>query len=94
MSEVSIFIIYFIFSFYFLQRNRIQVSSKTGMPVGVLGKGLTKSNLKDLDSKYEEEHGAPTRSLITVTSIRNKDETPEEKLERKKLVKEIRRVCI
>jgi protein LTV1 len=81
----------------FEQRNLIKVSGKTGIPVGVLGKGLTKQNLKELDTAYDIETGQRSnnraRSTLTgATSIRTKDETPEERRERKKLVKEYRKV--
>lgn len=68
------------------------------MPVGVLGKGLTKHALKELDDKYAEEHNVPTsrvRSIMTgVTSVRSKTETTEERKDRKKIVKEYRRVSL
>ena len=72
------------------------MNPKTGMPEGVLGKGLTAHNLKTLDKEYDEEHGVrPMKSIYTeVSSARHKNETPEERNERKKLVKELRRVII
>ncbi|ODN05253.1 Protein LTV1 [Orchesella cincta] len=77
------------------KRNLIKVSTKTGIPVGVLGKGgLTKDNLKVLDHEYNEEHGTPDRAktmMSGVTSIRSKNETSQERRERKQSVKEYRR---
>lgn len=66
------------------------------MPVGVLGKGLTKHNLKMLDDGYAQENNLPTGRAKSVmsgaTSIRSKNETAEQRRERKQLVKEYRRV--
>jgi len=76
---------------------RIRISGRTGMPIDVLGKGgLTKQNLKQLNNEYDNDRansGVATRSMISgATSIRTKDETPEERRERKRLVKEYRKV--
>ncbi|CAL8131702.1 unnamed protein product [Orchesella dallaii] len=77
------------------KKNLIKVSGRTGIPVGVLGKGgLTKDNLKVLDEKYNEEHGVPERRqtiMSGMSSIRSKNETTQERRERKQLVKEHRR---
>nr|SVE77694.1 EOG090X08PQ [Daphnia lumholtzi]SVE78322.1 EOG090X08PQ [Daphnia lumholtzi]SVE78950.1 EOG090X08PQ [Daphnia lumholtzi] len=74
----------------------IKVCPKTGVPLNVLGKpGLTK---KFLD-QFNQETGvsrktcAETQSIISTLSaisIRPKDETPEQRAERKRLVKEYR----
>lgn len=70
---------------------------RTGVPLNVLGKpGLTK---KFLD-QFNQETGAKedcieTQSIISTLStisIRPKDETPEQRKDRKQLVKEYRRV--
>lgn len=78
------------------QRNIIKIRGRTGIPIGVLGKGLTKQNLKVLDDKYAEENNLVStraKSMMTgATSVRHKDETPEERRERKLLVKEYRKV--
>lgn len=77
----------------FTQKNHIRISGKTGIPVDVLGKGLTKHALKTLDDQYAVEHNVPTKSIMSgVTSIRSKTETSDERRDRKKLVKEYRRV--
>ncbi|OXA63705.1 protein LTV1 homolog [Folsomia candida] len=74
------------------KKNHIRISGKTGIPVDVLGKGLTKHALKTLDDQYAVEHNVPTKSIMSgVTSIRSKTETSDERRDRKKLVKEYRR---
>jgi len=77
------------------KKNQIRVSGRTGMPVGVLGKnGLTKDNLKMLNAENSPDDGKAerARSIMTgATSIRNKDETPQERRERKMGVKEYRK---
>lgn len=70
---------------------------KTGIPINVLGKpGLTKKYLDQLDQAVNaEKDDVETRSVISTLStisIRPKDETPEQRKERKQLVKEYRRV--
>merc|ERR1719411_1849045 len=64
--------------------NKIQLSSKTGIPKGVLGRGLTAGALKQLDVEtgvLDEE----------VMSFRPKHETLEEKRDRKSNIKQLRR---
>jgi len=91
------------------KRNVIKVSGRTGMPLGVLGVGLTKDKLRELDKEYEASRRAegsadeddfqiPSktngRSIVTasgISSVRGKNETPEERHERKQMVKEYRR---
>jgi len=77
------------------KKNPIKVSGRTGMPVGVLGKqGLTKNNLKMLDAESDSDDGdvKRERSIMSgATSIRNKNETPQERRDRKMLVKEYRK---
>nr|CAG4651104.1 EOG090X08PQ [Simocephalus serrulatus]SVE94329.1 EOG090X08PQ [Simocephalus serrulatus] len=74
----------------------IKVCPRTGVPLNVLGKpGLTKKFLDQLN----EETGTKvdcveTQSIISTLStisIRPKDETPEQRKDRKQLVKEYRR---
>jgi len=73
---------------------RIQVDPKTGIPRDVLGKpGLTKKFLDQLNEATNDGDD-DTRSLISTLStisIRPKDETPEQRKERKALVKDFRR---
>jgi protein LTV1 len=81
------------------QAARIQINAKTGLPMNVLDgddKGkLTRRALAKLAT--EEQKSAPgpkslcaesVLSTLSVLSIRPKDETPEERRERKKLLKE------
>lgn len=81
---------------------KIQINPKTGIPINVLdndqaGK-LTEKSLAKLNSESKISDNAGPKSLcaesvlstLTVLSIRPKDETPEEKRERKKLLKEYR----
>jgi len=74
---------------------KIRISGRTGMPVGVLGKtGLTKDNLKMLNAENNPEEGRADRArsiMSGATSIRNKNETTEERRERKMGVKEYRK---
>ena len=71
---------------------------KTGVPLNVLGKpGLTKKFLDQLDQQTDgtKKNYADTQSIISTLStisIRPKDETPEQRTERKRLVKEYRQV--
>ncbi|XP_046643662.1 protein LTV1 homolog isoform X1 [Daphnia pulicaria] len=74
----------------------IKVCPKTGVPLNVLGKpGLTKKFLDQLDQQTEgtKKNCVETQSIISTLStisIRPKDETPEQRTERKRLVKEYR----
>jgi protein LTV1 len=74
------------------------VCPKTGVPLNVLGKpGLTKKFLDQLDQQTDgtKKNYADTQSIISTLStisIRPKDETPEQRTERKRLVKEYRQV--
>lgn len=81
------------------KKNKIQINRKTGLPMNVLDgeKGkLTERALAKL--ALDEEKAAGPKSLcaesvlstLSVLSIRPKDETPEERRERKKLLKEYR----
>lgn len=71
---------------------------KTGVPLNVLGKpGLTKKFLDQFDQEtgVSKKTCAETQSIISTLSaisIRPKDETPEQRTERKRLVKEYRQV--
>nr|CAH0105863.1 unnamed protein product [Daphnia galeata] len=73
-----------------------KVCPKTGVPLNVLGKpGLTKKFLDQLDQQTDgtKKNYADTQSIISTLStisIRPKDETPEQRTERKRLVKEYR----
>nr|SVE73647.1 EOG090X08PQ [Daphnia atkinsoni] len=74
----------------------IKVCPKTGVPLNVLGKpGLTKKFLDQLNEEtgVSKKYCAETQSIISTLStisIRPKDETPEQRTERKRLVKEYR----
>ena len=71
---------------------------KTGIPQNVLGKpGLTKKFLEQLDEagRQSRDEDGDTRSMVSTLStlsIRPKDETAEQRKERKQMVKEYRRV--
>jgi protein LTV1 len=85
-------------------KKKIQINPKTGIPKNVLnadqGGRLTEKTLAKLNSEQTESTSgnAGPKSLcaesvlttLSVLSIRPKDETPEEKRERKKLLKEYR----
>jgi protein LTV1 len=76
----------------------IQINPKTGMPKNVLGGDgkLTEKTLAKLNDGVSSNGGPKSLcaesvlSTLSVLSIRPKDETPEEKKERKKLLKEYR----
>jgi len=73
----------------------IELSNKTGMPLGVLGRGLTAAALRQLDAENgETEEGRveeDLRSRVSMLSVRPAHETKEEKKGRKAAVKELRR---
>merc|ERR1712137_1395770 len=73
---------------------KITVDPKTGIPRNVLGKpGLTKKFLDQFNEATNDRDG-DTQSMISTLStisIRPKDETPEQRKERKMLVKEYRK---
>ncbi|XP_073844798.1 LTV1 ribosome biogenesis factor [Musca autumnalis] len=80
--------------------NKIEIDPKTGMPMNVLhgdSNQLTAKALAKLDNEADGKVTGPKSlcaksvlSTLSVLSIRPKDETPEEKKERKRLLKEYR----
>lgn len=78
---------------------KIRLSRKTGLPLGVFDSGnekLTPKALAKLDAEQGSTPQAADRaetiiSTLSTLSIRPKDETPEERRERKRLLKEYRR---
>ena len=79
---------------------RIQINQKTGIPIGVLDKpGITAKKLAKLDAmNLESETGdKDTRSVrssvsrLSELSVRNSNETPEQRRQRKLALKEYRR---
>ena len=73
--------------------HKIQLSSKTGIPVGVLGRGLTAQALKQLgaDDSDQEDDMMSLKSKISELSVRPQHETMEEKKARKTNLKQFRR---
>uniref|UniRef100_A0A182MYD7 Protein LTV1 homolog n=1 Tax=Anopheles dirus TaxID=7168 RepID=A0A182MYD7_9DIPT len=80
---------------------KIQINAKTGLPENVLGAEggkLTMKSIAQLDQQASSDKPSGPKSLcdgsvistLSVLSLRPKDETPEEKRERKKLLKEYR----
>uniref|UniRef100_A0A182YA34 Protein LTV1 homolog n=1 Tax=Anopheles stephensi TaxID=30069 RepID=A0A182YA34_ANOST len=79
---------------------KILINPKTGLPENVLGAEGGKLTMKSIAKLEQGESDKPTGpkslcdgsviSTLSVLSIRPKDETPEEKRERKKLLKEYR----
>merc|ERR1712154_142260 len=59
------------------KNNKIQLSSKTGIPKGVLGRGLTEGALKQLDGDEadQEEDLMSLKSKISELSFRPQHET-------------------
>jgi len=69
--------------------HKIQINPKTGVPI--LKQRLTAQALKSLDNKDASKSGSKSViSALSMLSIRPKDETPEEKLKRKRALKEFR----
>merc|ERR1719427_2603679 len=73
--------------------DQIKLSSKTGIPKNVLGRGLTAGALKqlDVDTGVLDDDVASVRSKISEFSIRPKHETLEEKKTRKQGLKQVRK---
>jgi len=73
--------------------DQIKLSTKTGIPKNVLGRGLTADALKQLDMETREldDDVASVRSKMSEFSIRPKHETAEEKKARKQGLKQVRR---
>jgi len=74
--------------------DKIELSSKTGIPKNTLGRGLTAAALRQLDMENNdgiEDDRQSITSRVSQMSIRNKHETIEEKRLRKQTVKEYRR---
>lgn len=83
-----------------LQQAKIKVNARTGIPLNVLGANkLTAKALARLneDSCFVEDKGPKSVaaesiiSTLSSLSIRQKDESPQERRDRKKLLKEYRR---
>eukprot|EP00026_Physarum_polycephalum_P006666 Phypoly_transcript_06717.p1 GENE.Phypoly_transcript_06717~~Phypoly_transcript_06717.p1 ORF type:complete len:551 (+),score=146.95 Phypoly_transcript_06717:87-1739(+) len=67
--------------------NKIKLSKKTGMPLGVLGtRGPQKGTHQDDQDSEESQDDSSVAS--NTGKARSKDETPEQRKERKRLVKE------
>lgn len=89
----------------FQNPGKIRISRKTGLPLGVFDSGSEKLTSKAL-AKLNAEQGMDPQasnsgeraesviSTLSLLSIRPKDETPEEKRQRKQALKEYRRVSL
>lgn len=78
---------------YIFQIQKILINPKTGVPI--LQKRLTAQALKTLDNKDVPKSGSKSViSALSMLSLRPKDETHEEKLKRKKALKEFRLVYL
>jgi protein LTV1 len=83
------------------KKSKLRINPKTGVPCGVLDKpGLTSRKLKELDQmnldmdtnpEMDTQSSMSRTSRLSELSIRNRDETPEEKKARKAQLKEYRR---
>jgi len=73
--------------------DHIQLSSKTGIPKNVLGRGLTAGALRQLDMETGilDDEVASIKSKMSEFSIRPKHETSEEKKARKQGLKSLRK---
>jgi protein LTV1 len=85
-------------------QKKIHISGRTGIPLGVLdgvhggGTKLTASALARHNTGDDKDHcdGDGTESMVSalsVLSVRPKDETPAERSERKRALRQYRRVC-
>ena len=85
-------------------QKRIRVSGRTGIPLGVLdgnngsGTKLTAHALARHNVSNEEGHcdcdGTESMvSALSLLSVRPSDETPEERCQRKRALKQYRKVC-
>lgn len=79
---------------------KIRISKKTGLPIGVFDSGSGKLTMKALAKLDAEQERVPQNaagraesviSTLSTLSIRPKEETPEERRQRKKMLKEYRR---
>lgn len=85
-------------------QKKIRVSGRTGIPLGVLdgnngsGTKLTAHALARHNVRNEEDHcdrdGTESMvSALSLLSVRPPDETPEERYQRKRALRQYRRVC-
>ncbi|KAL3172776.1 hypothetical protein MRX96_038963 [Rhipicephalus microplus] len=73
------------------KKEKVKVSARTGIPITEKG-GLSRQGLRQLDREFEGDSDEETRSRMSVaSSIRPKDETPEQRKERKAAVRAMRR---
>lgn len=73
------------------KKEKVKLSSRTGIPVKEKG-GLSRQGLRQLEREFEDSAEEETRSRTSVaSSIRPKDETPEQRRERKAAVRALRR---
>ncbi|KAJ9573525.1 hypothetical protein L9F63_009089 [Diploptera punctata] len=77
---------------------KIRVSGRTGIPLGVLDRStkltaqaLAKHNIADVTCKDDNDGTESVMSTLSILSIRPKDESPTERSERKKALKEYRK---
>lgn len=83
--------IYYSIIMNIIQIHKIRINPKTGVPI--LQQRLTAQALKSLDNKDTSKSSSKSViSALSMLSIRPKDETSEEKLKRKKALKEFRQV--
>jgi protein LTV1 len=89
---------------YLKVQKKIRVSGRTGIPLGVLdgtnggGTKLTADALARHNINNEQNHcdcdGTESMvSALSLVSVRPSDETPEERYQRKKALRQYRRVC-
>jgi protein LTV1 len=82
-------------------QKKICVSSKTGIPLEVInGRGtkltarvLLRHNTDDDRNHCIDDETESMVSALSVLSVRPKDETPEERSERKRALRQYRKVC-
>lgn len=83
-----------------LQKEKIKINKKTGIPINILGSNkLTQKALDKLneENEYFESRGPKSTgvqsviSQLSTLSVRPRGETPDERRERKKLLKDYKK---
>ena len=73
---------------------KIELSNKSGLPLGVLPDKAKKNKNKEDDNDSEDSDDNISVTSTNFGEKRNRNETPDEKRERKKIAKEMKRVII
>jgi protein LTV1 len=102
MNVLSFFIL--VYFLHLKVQKKICISRKTGIPLEVLdginghgtkltARALLRHNTEDNRNHCNDDGTESMVSALSVLSVRPKDETPEERSERKRALRQYRRVC-